>query len=181
MGEKPSPGLALSLVAVVLAVAAVAVSLTSLYLMAPQKAATATSTTTSTAVVTTTLTTTVWQGTTTTGPAPSLVSVLGSRGSPGMLEEPQISYIRVEDYVLVIYREQASVPCYRHVVAETKILERWPPIIDITLELERTSEICIEVIAVIESVLRVGPLDGPDAMPDGTDIVVNGLRIVVSD
>jgi len=181
---KASPGWWFGLLAMVLAIAALGVSVTSLYLAAPQwKISTATSTTTSTAIVTTTLTTSVWSRSTATGPAP-LVSVLGSRGACGVLETPEISYVRADDYVLVIYREQASVPCYRHVITRSVVLERWPPIIDISLNLERTSDICVECLGVIESVLRVGPLQGSDGamtIPNGTDIVVNGLRVIVSE
>jgi len=183
MGQSTSPGWWFGLLAIVLSIAALGVSVTSLYLVAPQqKTDTATITKTSTVSVTTTLTTSVWSHSTTTGPAP-FVTVLESRGTCGVLEEPKLSYVRVDNYVILIYREQASVPCYRHVITSTAILERYPPIINITLELERTSDICVECIGVIETILRVGPLEGPGApntFPDGTDIVVNGLRVVLS-
>jgi len=183
MGESTSPSWWFGLLAIVLSIAALGVSVTSLYLVAPQqKTDTATITTTSTVTMTTTLTTSVWWHSTTTGPAP-FITVLGSRGTCGVLEEPELSYVRINNYVLLIYREQASVPCYRHVITSTAILERYPPIINITLELERTSDICIECIGVIETILRVGPLEGPGApntFPDGTEIVVNGLTVVLS-
>lgn len=122
--------------------------------------------------------------TTTTPSAPFReFSVLESRGICGTLEKPELSYVRVGDYVLLIYREQADSPCYRHTMPIVTELTIWPPIIVITLNLERTSDICVKCVGVIETILRVGPLRGPGnvtTVPDGTKIDVNGLEVVVS-
>ena len=55
----------------------------------------------------------------------------------------------------------------------TLILLSISPTIDITLELESTSDACVECVGLIESRIRVGPVER------GTEIVVNGIRVVV--
>ena len=98
-----------------------------------------------------------------------------SDGGCGNLETPLLTLEKEKDregYVLLRYQEGANVPCYRHVIEKRVILEKWPPIIEITLKLESTSNVCIECIGIIETVLQIGPV------PDGTEIVVNDLRVV---
>lgn len=102
------------------------------------------------------------------------ISIVSSDGMCGDLENPLLTLEEgSEGYVLLRYLEPANIPCYRHVIDKSVILEKWPPIIEITLKLESTSDVCDQCIGIIETVLRVGPV------PDGTEIVVNGLRIVV--
>jgi len=84
-----------------------------------------------------------------------------------------LTFERDGEYVLLRYRESASVPCYRHVIVETLILDRLPPLIDVKLRLEPTSDICVECIGVIETTLRVGPV------ASRAEISVNNLRITV--
>lgn len=102
------------------------------------------------------------------------VTIINSTGRCGDLEKPLLSFEREDDdYIILKYLESANVPCNRHNIKESIILERWPPQIEITLELESTSDVCVECIGTIETTLRVGPV------PSGTEIVVNGLRVVV--
>jgi hypothetical protein len=108
-----------------------------------------------------------------TGPSIS-ISIVSSEGRCGNLESPLLTLEKEsEGYVLLRYLEGANVPCYRHVIDKGDILEKWPPIIEITLKLESTSDVCVECIGIIETILRIGPV------PDGTEIVVNDLRVVV--
>ncbi|NIM46089.1 MAG: hypothetical protein GTN80_09895 [Nitrososphaeria archaeon] len=101
------------------------------------------------------------------------ISIVRSDGKCGDLEKPLLAFEREGENVILRYLESANVPCYRHVIDKSVILERWPPIIDITLKLESTSDVCVECIGTIETVLRVGPV------PDGTEITVNGLSVTV--
>ncbi len=102
------------------------------------------------------------------------ISIVSSDGRCGDLEEPFLTLDKDADgYVLLQYLESANVPCYRHVILEKVILERWPTIIKITLEFESTSEVCVECVGTIDTTLRVGPIS------EGTEIIVNDLRVVV--
>lgn len=101
------------------------------------------------------------------------ISILECNGSCGDLAEHTIEFERVGDFVLLTYREPTSVPCFRHVVEDTVIRERFPPSIDIELGLESTDDQCIECVGVVQTIIRVGPI------PVGTDVAVNGLRVVV--
>jgi hypothetical protein len=102
-----------------------------------------------------------------------MITIVRSEGRCGDLEKPLLSFEREGEYILLKYLESANVPCNRHIIDETVTLEKWPPIIEITLELESTSDVCIECIGTIETTLQVGPV------PTGTEIVVNGLRVIV--
>lgn len=77
------------------------------------------------------------------------------------------------DYAIVTFQESAGVPCFRHVISQVIILERDPIIVDITLELESTAEFCVECVGLIESRIRIGPVER------GIEIVVNGVRVIV--
>ena len=101
------------------------------------------------------------------------ISIVNSAGSCGDLEKPLLAFERGGQYVFLRYFESAGVPCYRHVIDKSFILERFPLIINLTLKLESTSDTCVECIGVIETLLRVGPVS------EGTEIVVNGLRVIV--
>ena len=101
------------------------------------------------------------------------VSILECDGRCGDLAEPVLMLERVGDDAIVTFQESAGVPCFRHVISQVFILERKPPIIDITLQLESTSDACVECVGLIESRIRVGPVER------GTEIVVNGIRVVV--
>jgi hypothetical protein len=101
------------------------------------------------------------------------VTIVSSNGRCGDLENPLLTFERDGEYVLLRYLESANVPCYQHILDETVIFEKWPPTIEITLKLETTSDVCVECIGTIETILQVGPV------PDGTEIIVNGLRVVV--
>ncbi len=101
------------------------------------------------------------------------VSILECDGRCGDLAEPVLMLERDGDDAIVTFQESAGVPCFRHVISQVFILERLPPIIDITLELESTSDACVECVGLIESRIRVGPVER------GTEIVVNGIRVVV--
>lgn len=101
------------------------------------------------------------------------ISILECNGSCGDILEPSIEFEREGDLVILTYREPTSVPCFRHVIENTIIRERFPPSIDIELGLESTSDQCIECVGVVETIIRVGPI------PIGTDVAVNGLRVVV--
>ncbi|MCZ6647870.1 MAG: hypothetical protein O7B30_01305, partial [Thaumarchaeota archaeon] len=94
------------------------------------------------------------------------VSILECDGRCGDLAEPVLMLERVGDDAIVTFQESAGVPCFRHVISQVFILERKPPIIDITLQLESTSDACVECVGLIESRIRVGPVER------GTEIVV---------
>lgn len=102
-----------------------------------------------------------------------IVSILECNGRCGDLAEPVLMLERDGDDAILTFQESAGVPCFRHVISQVFILERKPPIIDITLELESTSDACIECVGLIESRIRVGPVER------GVEIVVNGIRVVV--
>ena len=101
------------------------------------------------------------------------VSILECDGRCGDLAEPVLMLEREGDDAILTFQESAGVPCFRHVISQVFILERKPPIIDITLELESTSDACVECVGLIESRIRVGPVES------GVEIVVNGVRVVV--
>ncbi len=101
------------------------------------------------------------------------VSILECDGRCGDLAEPVLMLEREGDDAILTFQESAGVPCFRHVISQVFILERKPPIIDITLELESTSDACVACVGLIESRIRVGPVES------GVEIVVNGVRVVV--
>ncbi len=101
------------------------------------------------------------------------VSILECDGRCGDLAEPVLMLEMDGDDAILTFQESAGVPCFRHVISQVFILERKPPIIDITLELESTSDACVECVGLIESRIRVGPVES------GVEIVVNGVRVVV--
>ncbi len=101
------------------------------------------------------------------------ISILECNGTCGDIREPSLEFEREGDSVILTYREPTSVPCFRHVLEDTIIRERFPPSIDIELGLESTQDQCIECVGVVETIIRVGPI------PAGTDVAVNGLRVVV--
>ncbi len=101
------------------------------------------------------------------------ISILECNGSCGDILEPSIEFERDGDLVIITYREPTSVPCFRHVIEDTIIRERFPPSIDIELGLESTQDQCIECVGFVETIIQVGPI------PAGTDVAVNGLRVVV--
>lgn len=157
------------LLATALASASLTISLINIYSPLSQRTVTITCTTTQTITETTTYIVT----TSTTQLTEPTITIVSSDGRCGDLDEPLLTFTREGEYVLLRYLEATSVPCYRHVVVKSVVLERWPPIIDITLELESTSEVCVECVGIIETTLRVG------LVPDGVEIVVNGLRVVM--
>ena len=101
------------------------------------------------------------------------VSILECDGRCGGLAEPVLMLERDGDDAILTFQESADVPCFRHVISQVFILERKPPIIDISLELESTSDACDDCVGLIESRIRVGPVER------GVEIVVNGVRVVV--
>ena len=108
-----------------------------------------------------------------------IVDVAGSLGSCGQVEVPSLEV--VERFpsgdgftVTLLYRENAPNPCNRHIVVESFLLESYPPQLHITLGLKATSEICIQCLGVIETIIQVRTV-----LPAGTVIVVNGLSITV--
>jgi len=163
------------LAAILVASASLIINLSSLY--EPRESLTCTTTLTvtqtytATSTVTTTQTYTTTTLTTTTGEP--FVRIISSEGSCGGLESPSLSFERRGEYVLLTYAESAGVPCFRQIIEDVLILERYPPLVKITLRLQPTSDGCILCTGVVETVLEVGPV------PTGTEIVVNGLRVQV--
>ena len=86
-------------------------------------------------------------------------------------EKNQLTFERKGEYVLLRYSQMTNIPCFRHLIENYVILKRNPPIVNITLGTEATSQYCIECIGLIETVLQIGPI------PIGTDIIVNGLIV----
>ena len=70
------------------------------------------------------------------------------------------------DDAIVTFQESAGILCFRHVISQVFIRERKPAIIDITLELESTSDACVECLGLIESRIRVGPVALPKRIRD---------------
>ena len=71
--------------------------------------------------------------------------------------------------LLIIVREGAPDPCYRHKLQWYE-LDMDKRILSIALDLERTSQICVQCLAVVETKIRAGPL------PEGEwTVIVNGV------
>ena len=106
---------------------------------------------------------------------PPTVSILECEGRCGGLAEPVLMLERDGDDAILTFQESAGGPCFRHVISQVFILERKLSIIDITLELEAISDSapCRDCVGLIESRIRVGPVES------GVEIVVNGVRVVV--
>ena len=98
------------------------------------------------------------------------VEILKSQGKCGV-SAAELSLMAFNgDYALVRFREPATVPCFQHVIAG---VEYSPGKVRITLKLQRTSEICVQCVGVIETELRIGPV------APGTEITVNNMSIKV--
>lgn len=130
---------------------------------------------TNTVIYTTTVTATV---------TPQIGSAAGvriteSKGVCGMETRPSLELVEKiyrdgeGGYFVLVYREDAPNPCYRHYVAQALVKESYPPRLVITLRLEPISSICISCTGLIETRLLVGPY------PPGTEIIVNRLSVVV--
>jgi len=131
-----------------------------------------------------TITVTVTQTITTYVTTPTNIVIEDSSGRCGSQEKPKLEIVdkkpvnNGEGYIVVIaYSEQTNVPCYRHVVENIYVSPRNPPVIVVNLKLEPTSEICIQCVGVVETLIRIGSAGEP--IPEGTEIRVNGLAVVV--
>ena len=141
--------------------------------------------TTTTVTLTKTVTVTVYTTPSQRGYMGDFVEIVESGGECGVQEMPTLSLVRKREvgegneYVVwVAYREQARDPCNIHAVkGDVIILPIDPPIIRITLELQRTSEVCVQCVGVVETVIRIGSPDYP--IPAGTKIEINGLSLVI--
>jgi len=138
---------------------------------------------TTTTTITETITITVFTSATQTQ-ADKLVEIEKSAGRCGVLEKPSLAIIKKEKIsdegyiVWLSYKEGTSVPCFRHVIEGDIItLLIHPPIFKINLGLERTSDICVECVGVVETIIRVGSQNRP--IPEGTKIEVNGISVAV--
>ena len=101
------------------------------------------------------------------------VSILDSRGRCGE-GEPAVKLLESEgEYVVVGFEEPVANPCYRHVIEEVEVIQGEPLRIIVKLRLEKTSEVCIQCLGLVETRLRIGRLS------DGAVITVNGLEIAV--
>jgi len=99
------------------------------------------------------------------------VSILESAGRCGA-GSSELSLVRYDgEYVEVVFKEPANTPCYSHVIKGVKISRDLHPRIEISLELKKTSEVCIECLGIVETRLKIGPIER------GSEIVVNGLAI----
>ncbi len=112
------------------------------------------------------------------------VQIVDSSGRCGVQEKPKLEIVDKKPVnggggyvVVVLYSEPTSVPCYRHVLDSMYVLKRYPPIVEISLRLEATSEICVECVGVVNTLIKIGSSDNP--IPEGTEIRVNGLSVVV--
>ena len=74
---------------------------------------------------------------------------------------------------MVSFEEPVANPCYRHVIEEVEVIQGEPLRIIVKLRLEKTSEVCIQCLGLVETRLRIGRLS------DGAVITVNGLEIAV--
>jgi len=153
-----------------------------LYVSVPEEPAGSTNVcTTVTETITVTRIVTVTSITT---PSAGYASIIDSSGRCGTLEKPILKIVEKKPVneengyvVTILYSEQTSVPCYRHVIENSYLLKRYPPIVEISLKLESTSDVCIECVGVVETLIKIGSRDNP--IPEGTEIKVNGLVVVV--
>ncbi len=101
------------------------------------------------------------------------VIILESRGNCGSPVKA-LSLLGFDgEYAVIKFEESATVPCFRHVLQGIEVIPGNPTKVKITLKLEKTSDICIQCVGVIESELKIGPIK------PGTEIIVNGVSLGV--
>ena len=101
------------------------------------------------------------------------VSILESVGSCGG-GDVGLSLVKYkEGYAEILFREPANTPCHSHVIKNVKISQEGRVKVEIELELKKTAKVCVQCLGIIETRIRIGPLE------KGSEIVVNGrsLRI----
>ena len=116
--------------------------------------------------------------TTTVGEGRIGIEILSSRGMCDSQEAPSLSIIRKDSiggeyFVVLSYREPTNDPCYTHTLADTIILEKYPPIVKINLKLERTADVCVKCLGVVETLIKIGPI------PEGTEIEIGEVMVRV--
>lgn len=98
------------------------------------------------------------------------VKILESVGMSRVADKPRIEYVWSGESVIVTFLEDSPNPCYRHRLGG---VERLDSTININLVLEKTSEVCIQVLGTVKTKLLIGPVE------PSTKIVINGLEIVL--
>jgi len=101
------------------------------------------------------------------------VTILDSRGRCGE-GEPAVRLLESEGgYIVVGFEEPVANPCHRHVIREVEVVPGEPSKIIVKLKLEKTSEVCVQCLGIVETRLRIGPVE------EGAVILVNGLELRV--